>query len=349
MSVRCKANRRSLLRQAVVFGTWPLAAALCGDRLRLAGSSKLDVVSLANAQSAWPNKPLRMLIAFPPGGPTDIVSRVIAAELSRLLGQQVLVENRPGAGGNLGAEQAARAAADGYTLFYNTSAITIAPALYSKLNYDPQKDFATVGLAATVPLVLVINPQVPAKNLREFVDWAKSRKGQINYGSSGSGTITHLAAAQLAKDAGFVATHVPYKGSAPGMVDLASGQVQFMVDTINSPLPMIREGRLRAIAVATSKRSSVLPELPTIAESLIPGFEMSAWQGLVVPSGTPPAIIARLNTELQKVLASSEVRSKLLATGTEILGGTPEQYNQFMQSELRRFAQLAREAGAQID
>ncbi|NCV88681.1 MAG: tripartite tricarboxylate transporter substrate binding protein, partial [Betaproteobacteria bacterium] len=190
MSVRCKANRRSLLRQAVVFGTWPLAAALCGDRLRLAGSSKLDVVSLANAQSAWPNKPLRMLIAFPPGGPTDIVSRVIAAELSRLLGQQVLVENRPGAGGNLGAEQAARAAADGYTLFYNTSAITIAPALYSKLNYDPQKDFATVGLAATVPLVLVINPQVPAKNLREFVDWAKSRKGQINYGSSGSGTIT---------------------------------------------------------------------------------------------------------------------------------------------------------------
>ncbi|NCW02669.1 MAG: tripartite tricarboxylate transporter substrate binding protein, partial [Betaproteobacteria bacterium] len=306
-------------------------------------------VSLANAQSAWPNKPLRMLIAFPPGGPTDIVSRVIAAELSRLLGQQVLVENRPGAGGNLGAEQAARAAADGYTLFYNTSAITIAPALYSKLNYDPQKDFATVGLAATVPLVLVINPQVPAKNLREFVDWAKSRKGQINYGSSGSGTITHLAAAQLAKDAGFVATHVPYKGSAPGMVDLASGQVQFMVDTINSTLPMIREGRLRAIAVATSKRSSVLPELPTIAESLIPGFEMSAWQGLVVPSGTPPAIIARLNTELQKVLASSEVRSKLLATGTEILGGTPEQYNQFMQSELRRFAQLAREAGAQID
>ena len=290
-----------------------------------------------------------MVIAFPPGGPTDIVSRIIAAELSRLLGQQVVVENRPGAGGNLGAEQVARSPADGYTIFYNTSAITIAPALYNKLNYDPQKDFAAVGLAATVPLVLVINPQVPAKNLREFVEWAKTRKGQVNYGSSGSGTITHLAAAQLAKDAGFSATHVPYKGSAPGMLDLASGQVQFMVDTINSTLPMIRDGRLRALAVATSKRSSVLPELPTIAESLIPGFEMSAWQGIVVPNGTPEAIISRLNAALQKVLASPEVRNKLLATGTEILGGNPEQYNQYIQAELKRFAQLAREAGARID
>jgi tripartite-type tricarboxylate transporter receptor subunit TctC len=290
-----------------------------------------------------------MVIAFPPGGPTDIVSRIIASELARLLGQQVVVENRPGAGGNLGAEQVARAAADGYTIFYNTSAITIAPALYSKLNYDPLKDFAAVGLAATVPLVLVINPQVPVKNLREFVDWAKARKGQINFGSSGSGTITHLAAAQLAKDAGFSATHVPYKGSAPGMLDLASGQVQFMVDTINSTLPMIRDGRLRALAVATSKRSSVLPELPTIAESLIPGFEMSAWQGIVVPTGTPASIISRLNTELQKVLASSEVRSKLLASGTEILGGSPEQYSSYIQQELKRFAQLAREAGARID
>ena len=290
-----------------------------------------------------------MVIAFPPGGPTDIVSRIIPTELSRLLGQQVVVENRPGAGGNLGAEQVARSPADGYTIFYNTSAITIAPALYSKLNYDPQKDFAAVGLAATVPLVLVINPQVPAKNLREFVEWAKTRKGQVNYGSSGSGTITHLAAAQLAKDAGFSATHVPYKGSAPGMLDLASGQVQFMVDTINSTLPMIRDGRLRALAVATSKRSSVLPELPTIAESLIPGFEMSAWQGIVVPNGTPEAIISRLNAALQKVLASPEVRNKLLATGTEILGGNPEQYNQYIQAELKRFAQLAREAGARID
>ena len=176
-----------------------------------------------------------------------------------------------------------------------------------------------------------------------------ARKGQINFGSSGSGTITHLAAAQLAKDAGFSATHVPYKGSAPGMLDLASGQVQFMVDTINSTLPMIRDGRLRALAVATSKRSSVLPELPTIAESLIPGFEMSAWQGIVVPNGTAASIISRLNAELQKVLASPEVRSKLIASGTEILGGSPEQYSLHIQSELKRFAQLAREAGARID
>ncbi|MFM1938607.1 MAG: hypothetical protein RLY32_349 [Pseudomonadota bacterium] len=334
-----KHHRRALLGKTSALGASWLAAPL------LAGS----MASAAHAQAGWPTKPVRMVIAFPPGGPTDIVSRIIASELARLLGQQVVVENRPGAGGNLGAEQVARAAADGYTIFYNTSAITIAPALYSKLNYDPLKDFAAVGLAATVPLVLVINPQVPAKNLREFVDWAKARKGQINFGSSGSGTITHLAAAQLAKDAGFSATHVPYKGSAPGMLDLASGQVQFMVDTINSTLPMIRDGRLRALAVATSKRSSVLPELPTIAESLIPGFEMSAWQGIVVPTGTPASIISRLNTELQKVLASPEVRSKLLASGTEILGGSPEQYSLYIQQELKRFAQLAREAGARID
>ncbi|MGA1394499.1 MAG: Bug family tripartite tricarboxylate transporter substrate binding protein [Burkholderiaceae bacterium] len=334
-----KHHRRALLGKTSALGASWLAAPL------LAGS----MASAAHAQAGWPTKPVRMVIAFPPGGPTDIVSRIIASELARLLGQQVVVENRPGAGGNLGAEQVARAAADGYTIFYNTSAITIAPALYSKLNYDPLKDFAAVGLAATVPLVLVINPQVPAKNLREFVDWAKARKGQINFGSSGSGTITHLAAAQLAKDAGFSATHVPYKGSAPGMLDLASGQVQFMVDTINSTLPMIRDGRLRALAVATSKRSSVLPELPTIAESLIPGFEMSAWQGIVVPNGTPASIISRLNTELQKVLASPEVRSKLLASGTEILGGSPEQYSLYIQQELKRFAQLAREAGARID
>jgi tripartite-type tricarboxylate transporter receptor subunit TctC len=334
-----KHHRRALLGKTSALGASWLAAPL------LAGS----MASAAHAQAGWPTKPVRMVIAFPPGGPTDIVSRIIASELARLLGQQVVVENRPGAGGNLGAEQVARAAADGYTIFYNTSAITIAPALYSKLNYDPLKDFAAVGLAATVPLVLVINPQVPAKNLREFVDWAKARKGQINFGSSGAGTITHLAAAQLAKDAGFSATHVPYKGSAPGMLDLASGQVQFMVDTINSTLPMIRDGRLRALAVATSKRSSVLPELPTIAESLIPGFEMSAWQGIVVPNGTPASIISRLNTELQKVLASPEVRSKLLASGTEILGGSPEQYSLYIQQELKRFAQLAREAGARID
>lgn len=334
-----KHHRRALLGKTSALGASWLAAPL------LAGS----MASTALAQAGWPTKPVRMVIAFPPGGPTDIVSRIIASELARLLGQQVVVENRPGAGGNLGAEQVARAAADGYTIFYNTSAITIAPALYSKLNYDPLKDFAAVGLAATVPLVLVINPQVPAKNLREFVDWAKARKGQINFGSSGAGTITHLAAAQLAKDAGFSATHVPYKGSAPGMLDLASGQVQFMVDTINSTLPMIRDGRLRALAVATSKRSSVLPELPTIAESLIPGFEMSAWQGIVVPNGTPASIISRLNTELQKVLASPEVRSKLLASGTEILGGSPEQYSLYIQQELKRFAQLAREAGARID
>ena len=297
----------------------------------------------------WPNKPIRMLVAFPPGGPTDLVSRVIAQRLSEQLGQQVLIDNKPGAGGNIAAEMAASAPADGYTLFYNTSAIVIGPALYSKVNYDTLKDFAPVVLTAAVPMVLVVNPAMPARTVKEFVDHARSRPGQLNYSSSGAGTITHLASAMMSSQLGLQTQHVPYKGSAPGLVDLASGQTQFMIDTINTVLPYVRDGRLRGLAVSSLKRSSVLPDLPTLNESGLPGFDAAAWQGVVAPAGTPVEIINRLNTELNKTLTHPDVKAKLALQGADVLGGTPAEYTNYIRSEMPRWNKAVKDSGARAD
>ena len=298
---------------------------------------------------AWPNKPIRMVVAFPPGGPTDIVSRVIAQRLSEQLGQQVIIDNKPGAGGNIAAELIANAPADGYTLFYNTSAIVIGPALYSKVNYDTLKDFAPVALTASVPMVLAVNPNLPARSVKEFLDLARSKPGQLNYSSSGTGTITHLASAMLSTQTGIQTQHVPYKGSAPGLVDLASGQTQFMIDTINTVLPYVRDGRLRGLAVSSMKRSSVLPDLPTLHESGLIGFDASAWQGIVAPAATSSDIVQRLNTEVNKALAHPEVRAKLAAQGADVLGGTSAEYAAHLRNELPRWAKAVKDSGAKAD
>ena len=298
---------------------------------------------------AWPNKPIRMVVAFPPGGPTDIVSRVIAQRLSEQLGQQVIIDNKPGAGGNIAAELIANAPADGYTLFYNTSAIVIGPALYSKVNYDTLKDFAPVALTASVPMVLAVNPNLPARSVKEFLDLARSKPGQLNYSSSGTGTITHLASAMLSTQTGIQTQHVPYKGSAPGLVDLASGQTQFMIDTINTVLPYVRDGRLRGLAVSSMKRSSVLPDLPTLHESGLSGFDASAWQGIMAPAATSSDIVQRLNTEVNKALAHPEVRAKLAAQGADVLGGTSAEYAAHLRSELPRWAKAVKDSGAKAD
>jgi len=300
------------------------------------------------AQS-WPSKPLRMVIAFPPGGPTDLVSRVLAQRLSEQLGQPVIVDNKPGAGGNIAAELSAKAAPDGYTIFYNTSAIVIGPALYGKVNYDTLKDFAPVALTASVPMVLVVNPQLPARSLKEFLDLAKSRSGALNYSSSGTGTITHLASAMMSTQTGIQTQHIPYKGSAPGLVDLVAGQTQFMIDTINTVLPYVRDNRLRGLAVTSSKRSPLLPELPTMAEAGIAGFEAAAWQGIVVPAGTPAEIIQKLNAEVNKALAHPELRSRLAAQGADILGGTPAEYAAYLRSEMPRWAKAVKDSGAKAE
>ena len=303
----------------------------------------------AQAQStAWPSRTVRMVIAFPPGGPTDIVSRVIAQQLSVQLGQSVVVDNKPGAGGNIAAELVAKAPADGYTVFYNTSAIVIGPALYSKVNYDTLKDFVPVALTASVPLVLVVNPQLPVRSVADFVAYARANPGKLNYSSSGTGTITHLASAMLSAQLQLQTTHVPYKGSAPGLIDLASGQTQFMTDTMNTVLPYVRDGRLRALGVASARRSALLPDVPTLGETL-PGFEAAAWQGVVVPAGTPADIVSRLNQELNKALQHPEVRAKLAAQGTDIHGGTAAEYAQYIRTEMPRWANAVKVSGAKAE
>ena len=255
---------------------------------------------------AWPAKPIRMVIAFPPGGPTDIVSRVIAQQLSQQLGHSVVVDNKPGAGGNIAAELVAKAPADGYTVFYNTSAIVIGPALYGKVNYDTLNDFAPVALTASVPLVLVVNPKLPMRSVKEFIDYARANPDKLNYSSSGTGTITHLASAMFSTQLGLQTQHVPYKGSAPGLVDLAAGQTQFMIDTMNTVLPYVRDGRLRALGVASLKRSPLLPDVPTLAET-VPGFEAAAWQGVVLPAATPAEVVTKLNQEINKEVGRAHV------------------------------------------
>ena len=317
--------------------------------IRLAVGFFLAVMTSMLWAQSWPTKPVRMIIAFPPGGPTDLVSRVLAQKLSEQLGQQVIVDNKPGAGGNIAAELAARATPDGYTIFYNTSAIVIGPALYGKVNYDTLKDFAPVLLTASVPMVLVVNPQLPARSVKEFLDLAKTRSGALNYSSSGTGTITHLASAMMSTQTGIQTQHIPYKGSAPGLVDLASGQTQFMIDTINTVLPYVRDNRLRGLAVTSAKRSPLLPDLPTLAEAGISGFEAAAWQGIVVPTGTPNEIVQKLNAEVNKALMHPDIRSRLAAQGADILGGTPAEYAAYLRSEMPRWAKAVKDSGAKAE
>lgn len=298
----------------------------------------------------YPSKPIRLLLAFPPGGPTDINARIFAQKLGESMNQQVVVDNKPGAGGNIAAAEAAKSAPDGYTIFYNTSAISIAPSLYSKLNYDVAKDFAPVALTATVPLVLVINPAIPAKSVKEFVAFAKANPAKMNYGSSGSGTITHLAGALFTAQMGLTMQHIPYKGSAPALVDVAGGQTQMMIDTINTILPYVKDNRLRALAIAIQRRSAALPDVPTLEEAAnLPGFEMSAWQGIVVPSGTPKEIISKLNAEINKAVQNPDLRQRLATLGAEPLGGTSEQYAEYIRTELLRWTKVVRDSGARAD
>lgn len=317
---------------------------------------KLAAIGLAagaapalHAQTAWPTQPVRMVIPFPPGGPTDLVGRVIAQALSEQLGQNVIVENKPGANANIAAELVARAPADGYTFMYNTSSLALSAVLYSKLNYDALKDFAPVALTAVVPMVLVVHPSVPAKTVPEFIDLLKKNPGKMVYGSAGNGNVTHLGAFQFLQANGLSATHVPYKGSSPALVDLAGGQTQFMTDTINSALPYIRDGRMRALAVTSATRSPVLPDVPTLQESGMAGFEVGAWQGVVMPAKTPPEIVNKLNAEITKALKNPAVLEKLAAQGAQPLGSTPEQYGAYLRSEIQRWGEVAKATGAKLD
>lgn len=304
---------------------------------------------LANAQANYPDKPIRMVIAFPPGGPTDLVARVLAQKLTEQMGQPVVVDNKPGANGNIAADLVAKAPSDGYTVFYNTSAVALSPALYKKMSYDVRTDFAPVALTAVIPLVLAVHPSLPVNTVQEFVQYAKANPDKLTYGSAGNGNITHLGAHLILQDKGLSAVHAPYKGSAPALTDLVAGQTQFITDTINSALPFIKEKRLKALAVTSLKRTSVLPDVPTLNETIMPGFEVGAWQGVLVPSKTSPEIIKRLNTELNKALASADVRAKLAVQGAEPLGSTSVEYGNYIKSELDRWNRVVKQTGASLD
>ena len=322
----------------------------CGRRALLGLSLALASLLAAPAMAqSYPNKPLVMVVPFPPGGPTDLVARVLAQKLSEQMGQSIVIDNKPGANGNIAAAAVSKAPADGYTLLYNTSSITLSPALYKSLTYDVQKHLAPIALTAVVPLALVVHPNLPVNNVREFIAYAKANPGRLSYGSAGNGNVTHLAAYQFVASQGIEATHVPYRGSAPADVDLVAGQIQFMTDTINSVMPFVKDKKLKLLAMTTSKRVSLFPEVPTLSETVMPGFEAGAWQGLMVPAGTPAAVVQRLNAEVNKALHSADVREKLAVQGAEPLGSTPEEYGAYIKRELGRWADVVKATGVTLD
>jgi tripartite-type tricarboxylate transporter receptor subunit TctC len=299
---------------------------------------------LAQAQQAYPNKPIRWIVPFPPGGSTDLLARVVGQKLTESWGQPVIIENRGGAGGTLGAGEAAKAAADGYTLLMGAVHHTIATSVYSKLSYDFEKDFAPVTVVANVANVLVVNPAVPARNTKELIAYAKANPGKLSYGSAGIGTAHHLIGEKFNLLAGVNILHVPYKGSAPAIADLIGGQVQLMYDTVASALPHIKAGKLRPLAVATPTRAPALPEVPTIAESALPGFEVTSWFGALVPAKTPRDIVARLNAEMVRILAMPDVKKRLFDAGAEPVGNTPEEMAAQIRRETDEFGKIVRQA-----
>ena len=307
------------------------------------------VSSWAQTPTAFPDKPIRMVLPFPPGGPTDLVARVLAQKMSDQMGQQVVIDNKPGANGNIAAELVAKAPADGYTLLYNTSSIALSATLYKKLNYDVKTDFAPIALTAVIPLVLMVHPSVPVHNLQEFVQHVKANPGKVSYGSAGNGNITHLGAYLLLQQKGLQANHIPYKGSIPALTDLVGGQTQFMTDTVNSALPFIKDNKLRAIAVTSLKRTQVLPQIPTLHELGMPQFEVGAWQGILAPAKTPADVVARLNSELNKALSAPDVKAKLAVQGADPLGSTPAEYGLYIRSEIDRFANVIRQSGVTLE
>lgn len=297
----------------------------------------------AFAQS-WPAKPLRVIAASSPGSGVDIVARILAQRLAVQIGQPVVVDNRAGAGGNLGAEVAARAPADGYTLFMGTPAHTINPSLYRRLAYDLLKDFAPIGLVTTGQYVLVVNPSVPARDLKSLIALARARPGQLTYASAGTGNATHLAGELLRAQAKVDLLHVPYKGSGPALADVVGGHADTMFSNLTAALPFIKSGKLRAIAVGGASRAAAAPAVPTLRESGLPAYEINAWFGLLAPAGTAPEIVARLNAELAAALKAPEVRERLAGEGAEPAPGTPEQFARLLRAEVALWAQVVRSA-----
>ena len=311
----------------------------------------LLAAGLAPAQPAYPSRAVRIVVPYPPGSGTDIVARMLGQKLTEAWGQQVVVDNRPGAGAIVGVEAIAKAAPDGYTVgIADTGPLAINPALYPKLPYHPVRDFVPVTLVAQLPFILVAHPSVEAKTVGELVALARARPGQLNYASVGNGSAVHLATELFKKRAGIDMVHVPYKGSAPALTGLLGGEASVMFVNLLSSLPMIKAGKLRALATGTAKRLSAMPDLPTIAEAGVPGYEFQAWFGIVAPAGTPRPIVERLNQELRRAIALPDVRERMIQQGgMEPVGGSAEAFAALIPGEIEHWGRLVRESGAKVE
>lgn len=305
---------------------------------------------LAQGAASYPNKPIRIVVPFPAAGTTDILARAVANELSKAWGHPVVVENRPGAGGNLGSDIVAKAAPDGYTLLVGAvSPQAINVTLYPKMPYDVMRDFAHITLIANVPNLLEVHPSVPVKTVRELIELAKARPGKLAYASSGNGTSIHLSAELFKSMAGVDMLHIPYKGSAPAVTDLIAGQVQLMFDNLPSSLAQVKAGKLRPIAVTSRERSPALPDVPTIAESGLPGYEATSWFGMHAPAGTQKDIVAKISATVAKSLRTPEMMERLASQGAQPVGNTPEEFTEFVRAEITKWARVVKASGARVD
>lgn len=324
-----------------------MSASAHARRALLVAASSLMAADFAIAADAYPSRAIRMVVPFAPGGGSDIVARLLSPKMTEALGQSIVVENRAGASANLGAAVVAKAAPDGYTLLLANANFTINPSLFKSLPFDTVKEFAPVALIANVTNVLAVHPSIPAKSVKELIAFARAHPGQLNFASPGNGTSSHLAGELFRQVAKIDVMHIPYKGATPAITDLIAGQVSFTIASMLSVLPYAKQGRLRLLAVTTAKRSAALPDLPTIAESGLPGFEVANWFGVIATGGTPRAIIGRLNAELLRIARVPDMAEKLAAQGADPATGTPEEFGRFIQDEIKKWAVVVRGAGIQ--
>ena len=304
----------------------------------------------APATAAYPDKPIRLIVPFPAGGATDFMARSMAQKLGERLGQAIIVDNRGGAGGAVGAEAAATAPADGYTLLFSTMGVlAINPSLYPKLRYDPQKDFAPVSLTHATANMMVVHPSVPAKSVQELIAYAKANPGKLTFGSSGNGTSSHLSGELFKSMAGIDMSHIPYKGTGPALTDLLTGRVSMMIDTVSVHIENVNAGKVRALGVTNAKRTPSLPNVPTIAESGLPGYEVSIWLGVLAPAGTPADIVGRLNAEIGKVMSDPEMKAQLARSGIEPLHSTPAEFAAAIRNDTAKWSKVVKASGATVD
>jgi len=330
-------NKREAEKIMGIAGACCIAAAVC-----------ISCAGAAHAQ-AYPSKPIRLVVPLAPGGTTDILARLMAQRLAESLGQPVVVDNRPGAGGNIGNEVVARSLPDGYTLLMTAPPLVINPGLYKKIGYHPLNDYTPIMMVASVPVVLAVNPAVPAKNVKELIALAKANPGRLNYASSGIGGTNHLGGAMFATMAGVDIVHIAYKGSGPALTDLLAGQVQMQLSGLPPLLPFIKSGKLRALGIAGAKRTASLPEVPTIAEAGVPGYEATSWQGLSAPAKLSAPILSLLHGRLVKIMALPDVQTRIVELGAEPVGDTPAEFARFIRSEYEKWGPIIKQTGARAD